>query len=125
MWEGIDKRRFPRSCCQCKIVVRKKGSSDQFTTHTENIGTGGVCVFLKKKLDLFTEVEVQLSLPDNSGSFISDGKIMWVVKEARSAKRFDTGIEFVGLSPEAKTRIARVVENILSGVYKMPKPAKA
>ena len=118
MWSGIDKRRFPRANFECHVVVRRKDHPESFSTQTENIGVGGICVILDKGLELFTEVVVEVALPDKQTPLISDGKVVWVVKEAGRNKRFDTGIEFVDLPEEQQKRIERIIENILKGVYK-------
>ncbi len=118
MWSGIDKRRFPRANFECHVVVRRKDHPESFSTQTENIGVGGICVILDKGLELFTEVVVEVALPDEQTPLISDGKVVWVVKEAGRNKRFDTGIEFVDLPEEQQKRIERIIENILKGVYK-------
>lgn len=118
MWSGIDKRRFPRANFACHVVVRRKDHPESFSTQTENIGAGGICVMLNKGLELFAEVIVEVDFPDNQSPLINDGKVVWVVKEAGGNKRFDTGIEFVDLPEEQQKRIERIVENILKGVYK-------
>lgn len=118
MWEGIDKRRFPRAHFRCQVVVRRKGHPESFSTQTENIGAGGICVILDKGLELFTEVVVEITLPDDLTPLTNNGKVVWVVKEAGSLKRFDTGIEFVNLPAEQRTRIGKIIEKILKGEYK-------
>lgn len=115
MWSGIDKRRFPRAHFQCQVVVRRKDHPESFSTQTENIGAGGLCVILDKGLELFTEVIVEVTLPDSPDPLVNDGKTVWVVKESGTQHRFDTGIEFVNLPAEQKTRIERIVEKIFSG----------
>jgi c-di-GMP-binding flagellar brake protein YcgR len=118
MWSGIDKRCFPRANFECHVVVRRKDHPESFSTQTENIGAGGICVILDKGLELFTEVIVEIVFPDNQSPLINDGKAVWVIKEAGSNKRFDTGIEFIDLPEEQQKRIARIIENVLKGVYK-------
>lgn len=131
MWSGIDKRCFPRAHFQCHVVVRRKNHPEDFTTRTENIGVGGICVILARELSLFTEVEVELILPDQqAGPVTSDGKVVWMVKQAkrrgeRGPERFDTGIEFVNLADQARKRLEQVVQDILAGKYKSPKPSPA
>ena len=118
MWSGIDKRCFPRANFECHVVVRRKDHPENFSTQTENIGAGGLCVILDKGLELFAEVIVEVAFPDNQSPLINDGKVVWVVKEAGSSKRFDTGIEFIDLPEEQQKRIERIVENVLKGAYK-------
>lgn len=55
MWDGINRRRFPRVNYPCYIRLRKKGSTQEFLTQTENISCGGIAVVLEKNLGLFEE----------------------------------------------------------------------
>lgn len=110
MWQGIDRRRFPRADYPCKIVVFKKGKTEKFSTHTENIGVGGVCVILERGLDKFLPVELILYLENGHPPIECDGRVVWVVK--RQAE-FDTGIEFVNIKEKDALRIERIVQECL------------
>lgn len=110
MWQGVDRRRFPRADYPVRIVVRKKGQKDQFSTHTENIGVGGVCVLLEKELDKFCLVELLIYFEDGLPALECDGRVVWVVK---GQERFDTGIEFLNLREKETLRIERIVEECL------------
>jgi hypothetical protein len=97
--------------------VRKKGSPRAFSTHTENIGAGGICVILEKDLGLFSPVELEIDLKDDLPEVECDGTIVWVVRRAEYEKRkpnhYDTGIEFIDLKDTDKTRINAIVDRIL------------
>ena len=118
MWQGIDKRRFPRANYRCKIIVVRKRHKDKFSTHTENVGMGGVCVVLDKELDKFSEAELMIYFEDGQPPLDCVGRIVWVVKrESLSPGKpveFDTGIEFVSLKENDKLRIERIVQQCLS-----------
>lgn len=117
MWDGLNKRRFPRANFPCLIRVRKKGSQRAFSTHTENIGVGGICVILEKDLGLFSPVELQIDLKDDCLKVECDGRIVWVVRRAEYEERrpnhYDTGIEFIDLKDTDKARIDAIVSRIL------------
>jgi Tfp pilus assembly protein PilZ len=119
MWQGVDRRRFPRANYPCKIIVKRKGQTERLSTHTENIGIGGVCVILEQKLARFEEVELSLFLKDKSSPIHCAARIVWVVeKEAPAGSpkvkaQFDTGVEFVKLSEEERLKIEKVVEECL------------
>lgn len=97
--------------------MRKKGSHRSFSTYTENIGVGGICVILEKDLGLFSPVELQIDLKDNLPGVECDGTIVWVVRRAEHEKRrpnhYDIGIEFIDLKDKDKVRIDAVVDRIL------------
>ena len=110
MWQGLDRRRFPRADYPCKIVVIKKAKTEKFSTHTENIGEGGVCVALEKELDKFCLVELALHLKDDSPPIECDGRVVWVVKRE---EEFDTGIEFLNIRNKDTLRIERIIQRCL------------
>ena len=115
MWQGVNRRRFPRANYPCKIIVVEKGK--KFSTRTENIGLGGVCVILDEELDRFSEVELILFLEDKQPPVYCDARIVWTVKgstpTSKGALPVDTGIEFVNLKEKDKLRIEKVVQQCL------------
>ncbi len=112
MWQGIDQRRFPRAKYKCVVSLRQPGGASTIASATENIGMGGVCVLLDKGLDIFSPVELELTLDDGKSPLQTKGTIVWVVqrKEFRKGAHFDTGVEFAELSPEDKARIEAVLD---------------
>ena len=112
MWGGMDRRRFPRANYPCLIKIHKKKEPEEFLTQTENIGCGGVCVILEKRLALFEDVALEIDLKDNSKPVATDGKAVWVVehREPRKESQFDTGIEFARLKREDYQRIEKIVQ---------------
>lgn len=113
-WEGINRRRFPRANYACVVRIRRKGSAEAFHTRTENIGCGGVCVMLPKEIGIFSPVEIELDLESGEHKISCDGTIVWVVRRTEIDKDvpnfFDTGIEFVNLKKEDKSRIDKIIK---------------
>lgn len=117
MWDGINRRRFPRAKYPCKVRVLKKNSKDILLTQTENIGVGGICVVLEKELPLFCEVSLELDFEDGLGLVKSKARIVWVVKRSATGDKkhqFDTGIEFASLKSEDKKRIEQIMQKALA-----------
>ena len=114
MWNGINRRKFPRANYPCRITVRRKDHPDNLSSQTENIGIGGICVMLPKDLGIFAPVEIQLDLLDGNPIIECDGTIVWIVaKKEAIDKTFDTGIEFTNLKRKDESRINDIVEKIL------------
>ena len=118
MWDGINRRKFPRIHYKCQIAISKKGSPKTISTSTENIGAGGICVILKEDLGLFQGVALEVELEGSVQEKIQcNGTVVWVVKkhvlDRKSAGLYDTGIEFVDINPENARRIAKIVEEYL------------
>ncbi len=100
MWDGFNKRKFPRLNLRCEISIHPDEKRAGISAVTENVGVGGVCVILDQSLERFSGCRVRLELDDQSPEIHCAGKVVWTVPtqdSATSPKRFDTGIEFVGL----------------------------
>jgi len=120
MWNGIDRRKFPRANYKCLVTVRKKAQPQTYTTQTENIGTGGICVILKKRLEIFSKVNLILTLQNGLPPIKCEGVIVWTVRRAElkkaKAELYDTGIEFVDLKEEDSKKVEDIVEDLLKKV---------
>ena len=108
MWQGINRRKFPRAEYPCRIIVIKGTGKLKLTTKTENIGAGGLCVVLAKELLRFEEVVIMLYLDDKPEPVQCHGRVVWVVRKAGSG--FDTGVEFLDLKDKDRLRIERLIE---------------
>lgn len=117
MWNGINRRRFPRANYKCLITIKKRLTAKTISTHTENIGAGGICVLLKEDLGLFQGVDVELFLSDVGPQIKCGGTLVWVVKKSDPAQKgayyYDTGIEFIDIRPEDRDKISDVIDEIL------------
>ena len=110
IWEGINRRKFPRVHYPCKVIILGGDSRQTFSTHTENIGTGGICVVLSKELPKFFPVRIVLYLKDSAGPLECNGRIVWSVKTEID---FDTGIEFLDIADSGKVRIEKIVQECI------------
>ena len=120
MWEGMNQRQFPRIKYRCIVTLKQKGKGPSTVSSiTENVGLGGVCVLLQRGLDIFSPVNLELSLEDGKPPLKLQGTIVWVVRR-RAIKKvvsFDTGIEFLELSAEDKARIEAALDKAGLGVH--------
>ncbi|MDP3786645.1 MAG: PilZ domain-containing protein [Candidatus Omnitrophota bacterium] len=116
-WAGINTRKSVRVSFECTVIVKKARSSLVFRSATENMSVGGVCVILEKELLKNTPVEVELSLPDDLPPAKCTGKIMWSAKRNKYTKKkssqFDTGIEFIEVSDRDRSRMKRIIDELL------------
>lgn len=117
MWNGINRRKFPRANYKCLITIKKRLTSKVISTHTENIGSGGICVIIKEDLGLFQGVDLELYLEDSRPQVKCGGTVVWVVKKSEPRQKgsflYDTGVEFIDIRPEDRERVTAVVEDIL------------
>ncbi|MDD5495541.1 MAG: PilZ domain-containing protein [Candidatus Omnitrophica bacterium] len=117
MWNGINRRKFPRANYKCFITIKKRLTAKTLSTQTENIGAGGICIIVKEDLGLFQGVDIELYIEDNKPPVKCGGTVVWVVKKTEARHKgvylYDTGVEFIDIRPEDRERISEVVEDIL------------
>lgn len=119
MWDGFNKRKFPRINLCCELTIGHQPKEQVLKVQTENLGAGGVCVILEKHLERFSTVFIRLELDPNLPWIECLGKVVWCVPShgAKSGKEcFDTGIEFVGLQPAQQDLIRSYVESRVEAV---------
>ena len=115
MWDGVDRRRFPRAEYPCLITVRKNTPPVQAVlTHTENISVTGVRVIITKKIEVMTEVDLEIDLKDTLKNVISKGTIAWVKEVAQERK---------GKPPGKGTNI-NVLKGVVAWVKEIPPTQK-
>lgn len=117
MWEGMNQRRFPRVNCKCRIKVFADGGKMDIEAVTENLGAGGICVVLDKKLDLFEKVGLELFLTQDGEPVECKGEVVWVVRNhpmtPSGRSSYDTGIEFVAMPASQKEAIDQIMAQLL------------
>ncbi len=117
-WEGLNRRQFPRANFPCLIKIVHEGREDEaILTHTENISTGGAAVIIKKSLELFMSVKVEIDLMDGGELITCGAKVVWTVRrkalEALKPSFYDIGLEFLDLREESRSRVAHTVEHLV------------
>jgi c-di-GMP-binding flagellar brake protein YcgR len=117
MWNGINRRKFPRANYKCLISIKKRLTSKTISTHTENVGAGGICVLIKEDLGLFQGVDLEIYFDENETPVKCGGTVVWVVKKSEPKQKglyfYDTGVEFIDIRPEDREKVTDVVEQIL------------
>lgn len=114
MWDGFNKRKFPRINLRCELILRDSPKGEVLRTQTENLGAGGVCVILDRCLQRFSILSLRLEIDSQLPWIETVGKVIWAIssRDAASNKEcYDTGIEFLGLDPGHQDLIRRYVES--------------
>lgn len=117
-WEGLNRRKFPRANFPCLIKILQEGKvQESILTHTENISVGGAAVIIKKNMDLFAPVLLEIDLMDGGELISCRAKAVWVVRrkalEAHKPSFYDTGLEFVDIKEEHRSRVDMAVEHLV------------
>lgn len=112
MWDGFNKRKFPRLALRCEVTILSDLSGKPLVTLTENVGIGGVCIILDHQLERFSKTRLRLDLEEGT-SIECDGRVVWAVPTQGTkpnSKQYDTGIEFTGLDEETSAKIRQYLE---------------
>jgi c-di-GMP-binding flagellar brake protein YcgR len=113
MWDGFNKRKFPRLSLRCEIILKNQAPSGLIIrTQTENMGAGGVCILLDQPLERFSTVALRIELDGKLPWIECLGKVVWSVpsREAGGKKEnYDTGIEFLNLQPAHQDLVRQYV----------------
>ena len=110
MWQGFNRRQFPRANFPCDIIIYKKGAHEKISGRTENIGLGGVCVLTARDLDKMSLVDLSIFLEKDKPPIECEARVMWVVKHK---DKFDIGMEFLNLEKKDSVKIEGVVQECL------------
>ena len=116
-WSGLNRRKFPRVTYPCLITVRHESEkSEVILTHTENIGIGGLSVVIKRSVNLFSPVELELDLLDTGNHIKCKGKVVWVIRRKNNEQKkplfYDVGIEFSNISFAEQKRLNEIVDRL-------------
>jgi c-di-GMP-binding flagellar brake protein YcgR len=117
MWDGFDKRKFPRLKLNCQIEIQPQMKKAPLATLTENVGVGGVCVIQNLPLERFSLCRMRLELQPNLPVIECTGKVVWIIERREpipTERRFDTGIEFVDISSADRERIRTFIQEQLA-----------
>jgi len=120
LWKGMDRRRYPRANFPCLIRILQLGKGvEPILTHTEDISIGGVGVSIPEELELFEPIMIELDLIDGEPPISCHGKVLWVVtsrsSDVKKKSFFDTGVEFIDMSLNARVRLEKVVHHVVTG----------
>lgn len=118
-WDGLDRRKFPRVKYPCLVVLKNdnKGGKEVILTHTENVGIGGTCVILKKNLQMFSPVELEIDLLDLGEHIKCNGKVVWNVRRKGDTESkplfYDIGVEFEDITKKDRNRLEKIIKNLV------------
>ena len=116
MWDGFNQRKFLRIKRRCEMTILPEGETSPIVTMTENIGVGGVAVIQDHRLERFTKCLIRLELEQDLPEIECHGKVVWIIESKEPTVRehkFDTGIEFTDITPEARERIQSFIRKRL------------
>ena len=117
MWNGTDRRGSVRVKYPCLIKLCKSTEPlEGILTHTENISPKGARILIKEKIEVGSEIDLEIDLQDTLPNIIAKGTINRV-KETFAGPtgetlRYVTGIKFTELKDKDRRRIQGVVDHL-------------
>lgn len=126
-WSGDNRRQFPRIAYPCLVRVMYKGHApDILLAHTENISAGGMCVIVRKEVEMFAPTEVEIDLVEDPEHIFASGHVVWTVRrkatETVKPMFYDIGIQFDAMKDKDKARLQAAIDTFVKKGYKVLKP---
>lgn len=106
--ENLDRRRFPRVMAPIfyrapRLITLKRRVS--------NISIGGVRIYSDERFEVGKRMEVELFMPGDF-SITATARVVWIDELPPDADaRFDVGLQFMDLAPEAMEQLKAVLED--------------
>lgn len=109
-----ERRKYARLQANVEVkytVIGKPGAVNAFS---KNISAGGLCILAEEQLVVDTPLQLEIRIPDLQNPIVALGRVVWQQKAhaaaaEKSRQRFDTGIEFTGISDFDRFNINRFV----------------
>ena len=116
--EGKERRLTPRIKAEHQIILKGEGGSDDIHVNAQSIdlNLGGVYCTLSEYIELFTKLQVELSLPilDGANGIVPVALAATAVvvrmdpeQPTPGCTSYDCALAFVGLSADAELTLAR------------------
>jgi hypothetical protein len=110
-----ERKRFPKVQIPCRVKI---GSAAEFLmVHTENVGPGGIRIFLAASIVKGTQIKIEMFL--EPGYILKNtGFVVWAIKDPIAEKttmdKYDIGIQFDSLTEDNKKKLYELVDKINS-----------
>lgn len=116
-WEGSNRRNSVRIKYPCLVIIRTAaGKKESILCHTENVGSGGIQVVLKRDIPTGTAVDIELDLLNIGNHVKCKGEVVWIVPKSKQEKRkeifYDVGVIFKNLNKNQALKIEKVMNRV-------------
>lgn len=110
-----ERRQFPRISLNVEINYKIIGQreSDFIKSQAINLGALGVRFLLENKVVVGSLLDIKFTMPDSEMIIIATGQVSWIRElkedEKTIGKKFEAGIEFIGVNKEDKDFIQKYI----------------
>jgi c-di-GMP-binding flagellar brake protein YcgR len=109
----MEKRRFRRIKEGVKVIYKTLGEKDERQVAALDIGAGGLCIPIPKRMAPGTLLELGIFLPHDNLPIFSLAKVAWQhplpKRDRRGGKYFETGVEFLKMGVEGRRKVIQYV----------------
>ena len=117
MWNGINRRKFPRANYQCTIVIKKRLNAKTISTQTENIGAGGILLVgpipdpaaVTELLLQKAVIGVRIFLPGEEKPVEALARVAWLEAIDQNEHRCSLGLMFKEITSDAQDTLFRFI----------------
>jgi c-di-GMP-binding flagellar brake protein YcgR len=115
-----ERRKFPRFNFLVDVSFKKKAAfKKEKLSITKNISGVGVCLISYEELKVDDNLELKVFMPETKKPMKVMGRVAWVrefvIGDPQQGKRYDVGVEFLGLSEEDKEKINQHLFTLSTG----------
>lgn len=113
----IEKRRFLRLAVSVDVeysILEEEALPKESVT--KNIGAGGICLIVYKKVDVGSLLSLELRLPEHYSVIEAKGRVVWSSSfriEGDRRDRYDLGIEFTQISESDRQKLSQYVFKLI------------
>jgi len=112
-WDGLNKRRFIRLNFPYTIHLYPENEAS-LSAYTEDIGSGGIRVVLREKVEVGTVLDLEIYLKQIP--MACKGKVIWVKDKENhmleGTKFFDTGIALCDINDEQRDTVKLCIQGL-------------
>ena len=121
---SAEKRQYLRAPFDGQTLIRTERHVGFVPCEPRDVSMGGICLRLEEDVDLRSEVDVQLVGAPLPQPIQCHGRVNWTTArlDVRSQPPipYDVGIEFIGLSPQLRAALQRVIESLRQHAAQAP-----
>lgn len=116
LWFKAERRRAPRYRVDWPIHYRRVPPGLNGPAKTRDLSHTGVGLMLEERLEVGSQLELQIALPRRPDPFSVAGQVMWVKEvsmhpDSPSALRtFFVGVQFKGIDPRLEGELAEALK---------------
>jgi len=102
MEKEIDKRRYVRIPATIKVIysIKDDPAKSDVEVSTNNIGEGGILLYVPKPLPISVQMELNLYSPRSTSPIKTKSKVVWV-NEIKPNKLYEIGVAFTEIKESA------------------------